>query len=248
MLSETARASCRNYTDLQVLRCLRNDKADVRIETCQAVTWEWTTSLLLCGSAHVWKFLVRIALTTVCLRHARCIGEDAEIDTNRRSIDRSNMEVIMREGARLAWSGLIGVALSVSAAVTLAHDTQRDGFEAGTREITQPLLAAVAAIGLPCANPELRDFPHQDMPWPAAYIRSVEGHNIIALREGIREDAQRLRRILVHELLHCGLYEDRERRRQRHPLSLDPREEMWVQAMTDVVLKRLNEAGREGAA
>ena len=68
-----------------------------------------------------------------------------------------------------------------------------------------------------------------------------EGHNIIALREGTRDDSQRLPRVLVHELLHCGLYEDRERRGQPHPRSLDPREEMEVQAMTDVVLRRLSE-------
>jgi hypothetical protein len=108
------------------------------------------------------------------------------------------------------------------------------------------LLAAVAAFGLPCNNPELRDYPAQDMPWPAAYIRSIEGQNIIALRDGIREDG-RLPKILVHELLHCGLYEDRERRGQPQPVSLDPREEMAVQAMTDVVLKRLNATARERA-
>jgi hypothetical protein len=105
---------------------------------------------------------------------------------------------------------------------------------------TMTLIAAVAAFGLPCSNPELRDYPSQDMPWPAAYVRTIEGHNIIALREGTRDDTQRLPRILVHELLHCGLYEDRQRRGQPQPASLDPREEMAVQAMTDVVLKRLN--------
>ena len=103
------------------------------------------------------------------------------------------------------------------------------------------LIAAVAAFGLPCTDPELRDFPVQQMPWPAAYVRSIEGHNIIALREGTRDDSQRMPRILVHELLHCGLYEDRERRGQPHPRSLDQREEMAVQAMTDVVLWRLSE-------
>ena len=105
---------------------------------------------------------------------------------------------------------------------------------------TMTLIAAVAAFGLPCSNPELRDYPSQDMPWPAAYVRTIEGHNIIALREGTRDDTQRLPRILVHELLHCGLYEDRQRRGQPQPASLDPREEMAVQAMTDVVLRRLN--------
>lgn len=102
------------------------------------------------------------------------------------------------------------------------------------------LLAAVAAFGLPCTNPEIKDFPVEDMPWPAAYVRSTEGHNIIALREGIRDDA-RLPRIVVHELLHCGLYEERDRRGQPQPPSLDPREEMAVQAMTEVVLRRLPE-------
>jgi len=103
------------------------------------------------------------------------------------------------------------------------------------------LIAAVAAFGLPCTDPELRDFPVQQMPWPAAYVRSIEGHNIIALREGTRDDSQRMPRILVHELLHCGLYEDRERRGQPHPRSLDPREEMAVQQMTEVVLQRLDD-------
>jgi hypothetical protein len=108
------------------------------------------------------------------------------------------------------------------------------------------LLAAVAAFGLPCSSPELRDFPAEQMAWPAAYVRTIEGHNIIALREGTRDDTQRLPRILVHELLHCGLYEDRERRGQQQLLSLDLREEMAVQAMTDVVLKQLDMSRFEG--
>jgi len=102
------------------------------------------------------------------------------------------------------------------------------------------LLAAVAAFGLPCSNPELRDIPSHVMPWPAAYVRSIQGNNIIALRAGTRDDAQHLPKILLHELLHCGLYEDRERRGQPHPRSLDPREEMAVQAMTDAVLMRVS--------
>jgi hypothetical protein len=110
------------------------------------------------------------------------------------------------------------------------------------------MIAAVAAFGLPCSNPELRDYPAAELPWPAAYVRTIEGQNVIALRDGVRNDAQRLPRILVHELLHCGLYEDRERHGKPHVRSLDPREEMAVQAMTDVVLKRLNQNGREGGA
>jgi hypothetical protein len=106
------------------------------------------------------------------------------------------------------------------------------------------LIAAVAAFGLPCSNPELLDYPAEALPWPAAYIRSIEGHNIIALRRGIRNETQRLPKILVHELLHCGLYEARERRGQLHPRSLDPREEMAVNAMTDVVLERMHETRR----
>jgi hypothetical protein len=106
------------------------------------------------------------------------------------------------------------------------------------------LIAAVAAFGLPCSNLELRDYAAEELPWPAVYIRSSEGHNIIALRRDIRNDAQRLPKILVHELLHCGLYEARERRGQPHPRSLDSREEMAVIEMTDVVLGRLHESGR----
>ena len=107
------------------------------------------------------------------------------------------------------------------------------------------LLAAVAAFGLPCSNPHVRDYQAEQMPWPAAYIRSIEGQNIIALREGIRNDTQRLRKILVHELLHCGLYEDRERRGQAQPLSLDAREELAVHSMTHVVLQSLNGSARD---
>src|SRR5712664_3520217 len=106
------------------------------------------------------------------------------------------------------------------------------------------LIAAVAAFGLPCNNPELRDYAAEELPWPAAYIRSIEGHNIIALRRDIGNDTQRLPRLLVHELLHCGLYEARERRGQPQPRSLDPREEMAVIEMTDLVLGRLHETGR----
>jgi hypothetical protein len=106
------------------------------------------------------------------------------------------------------------------------------------------LIAAVAAFGLPCSNPELRDYPAEELAWPAAYVRSIDGHNIIALRRGIRNDAQHLPKILVHELLHCGLYEARERRGQPHPSSLDPREEMAVIEMTDLVLGRLHETAR----
>jgi hypothetical protein len=110
------------------------------------------------------------------------------------------------------------------------------------------LIAAVAAFGLPCSNPELRDYPAAELPWPAAYVRTIEGGNIIVLREGVRNDTQRLPKILVHELLHCGLYEHRERRGLTHSRSLDLREEMAVQAMTDVVLKRLNGNEREEPA
>jgi hypothetical protein len=107
------------------------------------------------------------------------------------------------------------------------------------------LIAAVAAFGLPCSNLELRDYPADQMPWPAAYIRSIEGHNIIALREGIRNDTRELRKVLVHELLHCGLYEDRERRGQPQLLSLDAREELAVHRMTQLVLQSLNASARD---
>ena len=102
------------------------------------------------------------------------------------------------------------------------------------------LLAAVAAFGLPCTDPEVRNYRAHELPWPAAYVRSVDGQNIIAVREDLWNEPQQLRRVLTHELLHCGLYEQRERRGQPHPRSLDAREEMAVHAMTDVVLERVN--------
>ena len=102
------------------------------------------------------------------------------------------------------------------------------------------LAAAVAAFGLPCTAPGLQDVAPHELPWPAAYIRSIEGQNIIAVREDVGDDARRLDRILVHELLHCGLYEERERRGQPHPPSLDQREELAVHAMTDAILERFD--------
>ena len=108
------------------------------------------------------------------------------------------------------------------------------------------LIAAVAAFGLPCTNPDLRDYPPEELPWPAAYIRTNEGQNIIAVRVNVRSDPQRLPRILVHELLHCGLYEERERRGQPPLNSLDPREEVAVHAMTEAVLQRLDGWARRG--
>jgi hypothetical protein len=98
------------------------------------------------------------------------------------------------------------------------------------------LIAALAALGMSCSAPELRYYPAEQMPWPAAYVRSVEGQNIIALREGIASDGPGLSRILVHELLHCALYEERARRGHPQPRSLDLREEIAVQALTDFVL------------
>ena len=102
------------------------------------------------------------------------------------------------------------------------------------------LLAVVAGLGLPCTNPELRDYPVRELPWPAAYVRSTSGQNIIALREDVKDDSKQLHRIVVHELLHCGLYEQRERRGEPQPRSLDPREEVEVHALTDVVMGRLD--------
>jgi hypothetical protein len=99
------------------------------------------------------------------------------------------------------------------------------------------LIAAVAAFGLPCSNPELHDYTAGDLPWPAAYVRTIEGQNVILLRQGIKDDTRRLPQIIVHELLHCGLYEERERRGQAHPRSLDPREELLVIEMTGMVLE-----------
>jgi hypothetical protein len=43
-------------------------------------------------------------------------------------------------------------------------------------------------------------------------------------------------RVLVHELIHCALYEQREKRGMQHPRSLDLREEMMVQGLTDKLL------------
>ena len=40
----------------------------------------------------------------------------------------------------------------------------------------------------------------------------------------------------MHELIHCALYEQREKRGMHHPRSLDLQEEMMVQGLTDKLL------------
>jgi hypothetical protein len=84
------------------------------------------------------------------------------------------------------------------------------------------------------------DNAHQS-PAPAGRHRTIGGHTSLRFERVLGRTRSACREILVHELPHCGLYEDRERRAQQHQASLDPREEMVMQAMTDVVLKRLSE-------
>src|SRR5215813_8943577 len=49
-------------------------------------------------------------------------------------------------------------------------------------EITT-LIAAVAALGLPCTDPELRDFPVQQMRCPAAYIPPSRATTLSGVRQ-----------------------------------------------------------------
>lgn len=70
-----------------------------------------------------------------------------------------------------------------------------------------------------------------ELPWPGAYVRTIEKHNVIWMKRFAAESDTGYR-ILVHEMIHCALYEQRETAGMHQPRSLDPREEMMVQTLT----------------
>ncbi len=90
--------------------------------------------------------------------------------------------------------------------------------------------ALLATVQLTCTAPQIEVV--DELAWPAAYARTIEEHNVIWMKRFAAE-SDTAYRILVHEMIHCALYEQRERAGMRHPRSLDPREEMTVQALTE---------------
>jgi hypothetical protein len=91
----------------------------------------------------------------------------------------------------------------------------------------------VATLHLTCSAPNVQVV--DELPWPGAYFRTIDDRNVIYMKRSAADSGSAYR-ILVHELIHCALYEQRERRGTHHPGSLDLREEMMVQGLTDQLL------------
>ena len=93
--------------------------------------------------------------------------------------------------------------------------------------------ALLATVQLNCSAPQIQVV--DELPWPGAYARTIDEQNMIWMKRSAAESGTAYR-ILVHELIHCALYERRARHGMHHPPSLDLREEMMVQALTDKLL------------
>jgi len=93
--------------------------------------------------------------------------------------------------------------------------------------------ALLATIQLNCTAPQVQVV--DELRWPGAYFRTIEDQNMIWMTRSAAESGSAYC-ILVHELIHCALYEQREKPGMHHPRSLDLREEMMVQELTDKLL------------
>ena len=101
-------------------------------------------------------------------------------------------------------------------------------------ELIPQAAALLATVQLSCTAPQIEMV--DELPWPATYARTIEDHNVIWMKR-VAPEGDTAYRILVHEMIHCALYEQRERAGMHHPRSLDPREEMMVQALTAQLLR-----------
>jgi hypothetical protein len=98
--------------------------------------------------------------------------------------------------------------------------------------ITQAV-ALLATMQLSCSAPQIQVV--DELPWPGAYVRTIDDQNVIWMKRSAAERGTAYR-ILVHELIHCAVYERRARHGMHHPPTLDLREEMMVQELTDKLL------------
>jgi hypothetical protein len=94
-------------------------------------------------------------------------------------------------------------------------------------------IGLLATVQLNCTAPQIQVV--DELAWPGAYLRTIEDQNMIWMRRSAAESGTAYR-ILVHELIHCALYEQREKRGRHHPRGLDLQEEMMVQGLTDKLL------------
>jgi Zn-dependent peptidase ImmA (M78 family) len=96
-------------------------------------------------------------------------------------------------------------------------------------------MAVLAGLHFICANPEVIVTPDDQQEAKGLYMHTYDNRNVISIKESAW-NADSRNTILMHELLHCGLYEEREANGWPHPRSLDVREEMKVQMLTAVAM------------
>ncbi len=97
--------------------------------------------------------------------------------------------------------------------------------------------AVLATLFFSCTNPTVQIIGEHDMPWKGGYFYENDGH-VIRIKKSAWDSPER-NKIIMHELFHCALYENREKHGYPHPKPLDPREEMTVRALTDAAMERL---------
>lgn len=95
----------------------------------------------------------------------------------------------------------------------------------------------LASFRMACKEPIFFVVGDKELPWPAAYFRTPDDRNLIKIRESVWTEG-RVRQIVMHELFHCALLEDRRKYGYPDPKGLDPREEMVVQALTSEAMGR----------
>ncbi len=97
-----------------------------------------------------------------------------------------------------------------------------------------PYIAALASLHLNCTDPQMELVADNAQPWKGGYFRLEDGTNVVRIKKSAWETREG-KKILMHELLHCGLTEARIKQGARI-LYLDPHEEMLVQVLTDEVM------------
>ncbi len=97
-----------------------------------------------------------------------------------------------------------------------------------------PFVAALASLHLTCTNPQFELVEDSAQPWKGGYFRLEDGTNVIRIKRSAWATTEG-KKILLHEMLHCGLTEARVKQGARI-LYLDPHEEMLVQVLTDEVM------------
>jgi len=134
--------------------------------------------------------------------------------------NRRHLRVVTAAGTLTACVGYLSAAV--------AHDSAL-----GVRDDHRCHCHASSGAPRHCTAPQIQVV--DELPWPGAYIRTIQPQNKIWTKRSAAESGGPYR-ILVRELIHCALCEQREKRGMRHPRGLELEEEMMVQGLTDKLL------------